>query len=67
MQIATVKISVALLTAFVCLAHASGEGKLKIGVKKRVENCTVRTKKGDMVHMHYTVGWRRDIIAYYRD
>lgn len=31
------------------------EAKLKIGVKKRVENCTVRTKKGDLVHMHYTV------------
>uniref|UniRef100_A0A182NSD3 peptidylprolyl isomerase n=1 Tax=Anopheles dirus TaxID=7168 RepID=A0A182NSD3_9DIPT len=32
----------------------SAEGKLKIGVKKRVENCSVRTKKGDLVHMHYT-------------
>ncbi|XP_052891590.1 peptidyl-prolyl cis-trans isomerase FKBP2 [Anopheles moucheti] len=32
----------------------SADGKLKIGVKKRVENCTVRTKKGDLVHMHYT-------------
>ncbi|XP_035904268.1 peptidyl-prolyl cis-trans isomerase FKBP2 [Anopheles stephensi] len=30
------------------------ESKLKIGVKKRVDNCTVRTKKGDLVHMHYT-------------
>ncbi|XP_050071483.1 peptidyl-prolyl cis-trans isomerase FKBP2 [Anopheles maculipalpis] len=30
------------------------DNKLKIGVKKRVENCTVRTKKGDLVHMHYT-------------
>uniref|UniRef100_A0A182T5V2 peptidylprolyl isomerase n=1 Tax=Anopheles maculatus TaxID=74869 RepID=A0A182T5V2_9DIPT len=30
------------------------DSKLKIGVKKRVDNCTVRTKKGDLVHMHYT-------------
>ncbi|XP_053668594.1 peptidyl-prolyl cis-trans isomerase FKBP2 [Anopheles marshallii] len=34
--------------------NVSADGKLKIGVKKRVENCTVRTKKGDLVHMHYT-------------
>uniref|UniRef100_A0A182W2T9 peptidylprolyl isomerase n=1 Tax=Anopheles minimus TaxID=112268 RepID=A0A182W2T9_9DIPT len=39
----------------VALAQSvSADGKLKIGVKKRVENCTVRTKKGDLVHMHYT-------------
>ncbi|XP_058056123.1 peptidyl-prolyl cis-trans isomerase FKBP2 [Anopheles bellator] len=42
------------LGGFVLLQLASGEGKLKIGVKKRVENCSVRTKKGDLVHMHYT-------------
>ena len=29
--------------------------KLQIGVKKRVEDCTVRTKKGDSLQMHYTV------------
>jgi FKBP-type peptidyl-prolyl cis-trans isomerase len=27
--------------------------KLQIGVKKRVENCTVKSKKGDILHMHY--------------
>ncbi|XP_055611837.1 peptidyl-prolyl cis-trans isomerase FKBP2 [Uranotaenia lowii] len=38
-----------------CVSLVSAEEKkLKIGVKKRVENCTVRTKKGDLVHMHYT-------------
>jgi len=28
--------------------------KLQIGVKKRVENCTVKSKKGDILHMHYS-------------
>uniref|UniRef100_A0A1L8DTX8 peptidylprolyl isomerase n=1 Tax=Nyssomyia neivai TaxID=330878 RepID=A0A1L8DTX8_9DIPT len=45
-----------LALAFVVLAlhEVSGEAKLKIGIKKRVENCTQKTKKGDLVHMHYT-------------
>lgn len=29
--------------------------KLQIGVKKRVDNCHVKSKKGDFLHMHYTV------------
>ena len=29
--------------------------KLQIGVKKEVENCERRSKKGDTLHMHYTV------------
>ncbi|CAM6031754.1 unnamed protein product [Sphagnum compactum] len=33
---------------------AKSEPKLKIGVKKRVENCTIRSRKGDLLHMHYT-------------
>ncbi len=31
------------------------EKKLQIGVKKKVENCSRRSKKGDSLHMHYTV------------
>ncbi|XP_030373695.1 peptidyl-prolyl cis-trans isomerase FKBP2 [Scaptodrosophila lebanonensis] len=27
--------------------------KVKIGVKKRVENCTRKSKNGDLVHVHY--------------
>ncbi|XP_050087027.1 peptidyl-prolyl cis-trans isomerase FKBP2 [Anopheles aquasalis] len=42
------------VVGFALLQLASAEGKLKIGVKKRVDNCSVRTKKGDLVHMHYT-------------
>eukprot|EP00112_Aurelia_sp_Birch-Aquarium-sp1_P012710 Seg2677.2 transcript_id=Seg2677.2/GoldUCD/mRNA.D3Y31 product="Peptidyl-prolyl cis-trans isomerase FKBP2" protein_id=Seg2677.2/GoldUCD/D3Y31 len=28
--------------------------KLQIGVKRKVENCSRRSKKGDVLHMHYT-------------
>lgn len=42
-----------LMTLSVSLIN--GDGKLKIGVKKRVENCTIKTKKGDLIHIHYTV------------
>lgn len=36
---------------------SSGEKgkKLHIGVKHRPENCDVRTKNGNVLHMHYTV------------
>lgn len=28
-------------------------GKLKIGIKKRVDNCEHKSKKGDIIHMNY--------------
>ncbi|GAB6022439.1 FK506-binding protein 2A [Chamberlinius hualienensis] len=28
--------------------------KLQIGIKKRVENCPVKAKKGDYLHIHYS-------------
>lgn len=33
------------------------EKKLQIGVKKRVdpEDCKIKSRKGDKLHMHYTV------------
>ncbi|XP_066466375.1 peptidyl-prolyl cis-trans isomerase FKBP2-like [Tiliqua scincoides] len=31
-----------------------GKQKLQIGVKKRVENCSLKSRKGDVLHMHYT-------------
>lgn len=40
--------------AATCYA-ANGQGKLQIGIKKRVEDCTTKTRKGDLVHIHYTV------------
>lgn len=34
----------------------NGEPRVKIGIKKRVEDCTAKTRKGDFVHVHYKVG-----------
>ena len=31
--------------------------KLQIGVKKRVENCDQRSRRGDVLSMHYTVSF----------
>ena len=39
----------------VIAAAKSKSDKLQIGVKKRVENCDLKSKKGDRLHMHYTV------------
>lgn len=36
-------------------AKESKSKKLQIGIKKRVENCTVKSKRGDLLHMHYAV------------
>ncbi|XP_044304744.1 peptidyl-prolyl cis-trans isomerase FKBP2 [Varanus komodoensis] len=30
-----------------------GKRKLQIGVKKRVDNCPIKSRKGDVLHMHY--------------
>lgn len=54
------KSNLIVLCVFTLLAVAKVTGdekepKLKIGVKKRVENCSIRSKKGDLLSMHYTV------------
>nr|CAD7403031.1 unnamed protein product [Timema cristinae] len=36
--------------------------KLQIGVKKRVENCKIRSNKGDLLHMHYTARYLSDLL-----
>lgn len=33
--------------------------KLQIGIKKRVDNCKTKSRKGDLLHMHYTVSNKR--------
>ncbi|XP_075426155.1 peptidyl-prolyl cis-trans isomerase FKBP2 isoform X2 [Ascaphus truei] len=33
---------------------SEGRKKLQIGVKKRVENCPIKSRKGDTLNMHYT-------------
>jgi len=34
--------------------------KLQIGIKKRVENCEHKSAKGDILHIHYRVGFFLD-------
>ncbi|KAH8417039.1 hypothetical protein KR222_001851 [Zaprionus bogoriensis] len=34
---------------------ASDTPKVKIGIKKRAENCTRKAKSGDLIHVHYKV------------
>lgn len=29
--------------------------KLQIGIKKRIENCSRKSKRGDLLHIHYKV------------
>lgn len=45
-----------LLTLFV-VHESEAEKKLQIGVKKRAdpEKCKIKSKKGDVLHMHYSV------------
>ena len=44
------------LSALVTGTGAEGKRKLQIGVKKRVDHCPIKSRKGDVLHMHYTVG-----------
>lgn len=50
-----VSFSLVLLAVLVATTSAAGDqaDKLKIGIKKRVENCEHKTKKGDIIHMNY--------------
>jgi len=32
----------------------AGQKKLQIGIKKRIEDCAVKSRRGDLLHMHYT-------------
>ncbi|XP_029812648.1 peptidyl-prolyl cis-trans isomerase FKBP2 isoform X2 [Suricata suricatta] len=42
------------LSALTTAAGAEGKRKLQIGVKKRVDHCPIKSRKGDVLHMHYT-------------
>jgi len=44
----------AITTSLVAAAEKSKVTKLQIGVKKRVENCEMKSRKGDKLSMHYT-------------
>lgn len=48
-----------LFGAVICIvvvfaADEKSEPKLQIGVRKRVENCERKSRRGDLLHMHYT-------------
>ncbi|CAF4347148.1 unnamed protein product [Adineta steineri] len=36
------------------IVNTLAEDKLQIGIKKKVDNCERKSKKGDRLHMHYT-------------
>ncbi|CAF4198501.1 unnamed protein product [Rotaria sp. Silwood2] len=36
------------------IVNTLAEDKLQIGIKKKVDNCDRKSKKGDRLHMHYT-------------
>lgn len=42
------------LMGIVSEAEADSKKKLQIGIKKRVDNCSRKSVKGDLLHMHYT-------------
>lgn len=44
------------LSALVTATGTEGKRKLQIEVKKRVDHCPIKSRKGDVLHMHYTVG-----------
>ena len=44
----------AITASLVASAEKSKVTKLQIGVKKRVENCEMKSRKGDKLSMHYT-------------
>lgn len=52
------KIALFLLIFMSAISHVVAESapkKLQIGVKKRPSECPIKSKKGDLLHMHYTV------------
>lgn len=42
------------LSALATATGSEGKRKLQIGVKKRVDHCPIKSRKGDVLHMHYT-------------
>uniref|UniRef100_A0A0M3IN32 peptidylprolyl isomerase n=2 Tax=Ascaris TaxID=6251 RepID=A0A0M3IN32_ASCLU len=44
-----------LTTLVICvLCNEKKVARLQIGIKKRAEKCEIKSKKGDVLHMHYT-------------
>ena len=49
-------LAVALMSLLTEVVHGDEKKKLQIGIKKRVDNCPIKSRKGDVLNMHYTVG-----------
>lgn len=45
----------AIVSLLIVFGYTIDAQKLQIGIKKRAENCTQKTKKSDLIHIHYTV------------
>lgn len=50
-------VTVLYFSSFLLCVYAEDEPKkqLQIGIKKRVADCKIKSKKGDLLHMHYKV------------
>ncbi|KAK2827107.1 hypothetical protein Q7C36_018033 [Tachysurus vachellii] len=47
-------LAVTLMTLLTEVVQGAEKKKLQIGIKKRVENCPIKSRKGDVLNMHYT-------------
>lgn len=45
---------VAVLSLCTVTVNGAEKKKLQIGIKKRVDNCPIKSRKGDVLNMHYT-------------
>ncbi|KAL4659980.1 peptidyl-prolyl cis-trans isomerase FKBP2-like isoform X2 [Arapaima gigas] len=45
---------VTLLSVAPVVVNGGDKKKLQIGIKKRVDNCPIKSRKGDVLNMHYT-------------
>ncbi|XP_003974414.2 peptidyl-prolyl cis-trans isomerase FKBP2 [Takifugu rubripes] len=49
-----VLLTVAVLSLCAVTVKGAEKKKLQIGIKKRVDHCTTKSRKGDVLNMHYT-------------
>ncbi|KAL7853722.1 hypothetical protein AOLI_G00205660 [Acnodon oligacanthus] len=47
-------LAVTLMSLLAEVVHGAEKKKLQIGIKKRVDNCPIKSRKGDVLNMHYT-------------
>lgn len=54
MQLSWLLVSLSLCLGVLPTRAGEGKRKLQIGVKKRVDHCPLKSRKGDVLHIHYT-------------